>query len=192
MKKILTMNNTKINIADRPLELAKYLRLAAKKVFDENETYNWKAYGSCNCGTLIRCITGKSRMDVSFDVNDVFRNLKRRGGWPQELSPTYTELTELVCTETGEPMFEILKGLYKIGFKKCDYPHLEYLNHPDILKNIVSPLEHDNKFSAAIYFNAWAFMIETFHKDKAQEAKEIDIIKNGSTIDKLEMLGLIK
>lgn len=135
-------------MAKPSLELIDALKKAAKNIAEDKESYNWKAIGACNCGSLVQVVTNYSAKEISnFGI-------KKHGDW-QSISLLYDK-------ESGFEIDNIISRLLEMGLDIQDFTYLENLSCPYVLaymgENVV--LKRDDADDAVLYLNSWAAMLE--------------------------------
>lgn len=135
-------------MAKPSLELIDPLRKAAKNIAEDKESYNWKAIGACNCGSLVQVVTNYTAKEISnFGI-------KKYGDW-QSISLLYDK-------NSGYEIDNIITKLLEKGLDLQDFTYLENLSCPKVLtymgENIV--LKRDDPDDAILYLNSWAEMLE--------------------------------
>ena len=141
-------------IAHRPLLLAHHLRRVADALDAKLIIYDWCNCAACNCGLLVRSLTGWS-------VNDLHMN-KPRGIWEQ-VARTHTDACFFNPGATVPEFFVKMKSL---GMEPMDFEHVENLSHPELMgatstKGCIPRRADPTNVSA--YFRRWATLIEAFN-----------------------------
>jgi len=135
-------------MAKPSLELIDALKKAAKRIAEDKESYNWKAIGACNCGSLVQAVTNYSAKEISnFGI-------KKHGDW-QSISLLYDK-------ESGYEIDNIITGLINMGLELQDFTYLENLSCPNVLSFIGenTVLKRDDPDDAVLYLTNWAKMLE--------------------------------
>ena len=135
-------------MAKPSLELIDALKKAAKNIAEDKDSYNWKAIGACNCGSLVQVVTNYSAKEISN------YGIKKHGDW-QSISLLYDK-------ESGYEIDSIISRLLKMGLDLQDFTYLENLSCPDVLSFIGenTVLKRDDPDDAILYLNKWAAILE--------------------------------
>lgn len=130
------------------LQLIDALKMAAGRIADDKDSYNWKAIGACNCGNLVQEVTNYSAKEISnFGI-------KKHGDW-QSISLLYDD-------KSGYEIDKIITQLLNMGFHLDDFTYLENLSCPKVLAYMGEDvyLKRDNPEDAIQYLKSWAKMLE--------------------------------
>lgn len=148
-------------MAKPSLQLIDALRKAAKKIAEDKDSYNWKAIGACNCGTLVQVITKHNAKEISS------YGIKKHGDW-QSISLLYDKQNDFEIDK-------IISRLLEMGMELEDFTYLENLSCPKVLSAMGKDvcLTRDDPDHAIQYLNAWARMLE----DKLLKDISIEEIK---------------
>jgi hypothetical protein len=154
------------NISNRPLKLAKYLETAAKYI-KHYDSYNWQDMSKCNVGVL-------AQFSTSLKQEQLKQHLHKYTNKDQE---SWTTFTDTQCPATGLNITDIHEALFKIGMRREDIYHIEYLSNKEIISKCNFKEEHDytNKEDVSKYMETWAAMIRKYHINKS--VRKININK---------------
>ena len=135
-------------MAKPSLQLIDALKKAAKKIVEDKDSYNWKAIGACNCGTLVQVVTKYNAKEISSF------GIKKHGDW-QSISLLFDKQSEFEIDK-------IISRLLGMGMDLEDFTYLENLSCPNVLSFIGKDicLTRDDPDHAILYLNSWAEMLE--------------------------------
>lgn len=135
-------------MAKPSLQLIDALRKAAKNIAEDKDSYNWKAIGACNCGTLVQVVTGYNAKEISN------YGIKKHGDW-QSISLLYDKNNDFEIDK-------IITRMLDLGMSLEDFTYLENLNCPKVLSYIGKDvcLTRDDPYDAVLYLTSWADMLE--------------------------------
>ena len=111
--------------------------------------YAWGNHGSCNCGQLLQVVTFLSPGDI---VRVAHTGI---GEW--------TELAAEYCGVSGQPVYELLARLQKLGLTPVDIHNLEYLEDREVLESLPGGfrwLKKNVREDVILYFEAFAALLE--------------------------------
>jgi len=169
------------NPGDRPLSLAVHLRAAAKHIQDRPGDYKWVSSASCNCGILAQHVHNCDRNGVwnlitkSNMLHEAAKVEKGRNGpWARR---------GYYCAQTGVKISELMRKLLDAGMTGLDFPNLEALADPVIMKIIglkeVKLYNYTNPAHVISYMLAWASLIEANHaQPKELTDAEMDALES--------------
>jgi hypothetical protein len=147
-------------IFDRPLHLAGVLDNAADELNRTWFGYEWNDRTRCNCGVVARQILRTSPARLRKLLPPIIENGVFR--------PTWKEMTQTYCEETGLTRHEVFSPLLAAGLRPSDFYHLEELSHPAIVARMTPYRRHTDavrqarKADVVAYLRAWAVGIETY------------------------------
>jgi hypothetical protein len=162
-----------LNPGNRPLSLAGHLRNAASLIETGAISYSWKNVERCNCGVLVRSITGMTSNQLSATLLPY--KTKDADG-----NTTWRDMVGAHCPlnpDMSTPDF--FRALIAAGMRPEDFGHLEYLSHPDLMetrrglfgRRKIVPKHRDGS-DVSSYMLRWASLIEQHHAANPQPATE--------------------
>lgn len=136
----------KKHIGDRPLSLAVHLKSLAVALDAGTLDYCWSSCPTCNCGLLIRALTGWTKDELWTE--------KHRGG------------AFGIWREVGlGKECDFLAKMKTFGLEREDFVHVENLNNARVGGMFVTAfLNRSGSGSVAFYFRRWAKKIEAYRK----------------------------
>ncbi|MGL5059076.1 MAG: hypothetical protein ACRC62_03760 [Microcoleus sp.] len=112
---------------------------------ETNPEYNWFDTECCNCGLLTK------NAGLAFNAKDC--GLTTGASWSVFANNT--------CSQTGRPLYDVIKQLIAIGLTTEDIGYLETCSNPAVMRKIGrKQLEASDADSVAVYLRAWASILD--------------------------------
>ena len=147
------------------------LRTTATALENDTFYYDWTHTHSCNCGSLLCALTGKSVAEFSKDIPPHIDG--------KDTCATWSDLAGQYCPITGIPTQELFRQIMGFGLTAKDLVNLEYLDDAAVVaridtkriqetskvkpglfrRKIPTKLDYENKRHAALYMRAWADLL---------------------------------
>lgn len=154
-----------VHVFDRPLYLAGTLDNAADNLACTWLGYEWNDRTRCNCGIVAREVLQVTPVQLKKLLPPIFED--------GNFLPTWREMTEIYCRDTGLTRHEVFSRLLAAGLRPEDFSHLEELSHIEILQRMPSdsrkgkPVRRSRKSDVIAYLRTWALGIEAYREDQA-------------------------
>ena len=127
------------------------------EIIENSPRYEWGNLGACNCGHLAQAITGHSRQEIH--------------EWAMEKEGVdWSQKSKYYCPDSGYRIDDIFGTLLKAGFQLEDIHHIEYLNHPEILRHMGASkkgLARNSKKNLYDYLSAWVSLLEKMQANQS-------------------------
>lgn len=146
-------------IGDRPLSLAAHLNRLADLLDAGATPYEWTNSRRCNCGLLVRSLTGWTEDEL---LRVQLDNPRHSGIWKSSAK----EAMATCLFNPTTPLPALFRKLRELGLELEDYAHLEDLNHPKLRSwwSWVVPFSNrrDRPKAVAAYCRRWAKAITRY------------------------------
>jgi hypothetical protein len=126
------------------------LREAANQLEKADTPYIWGHHAHCNCGHLLRLLTGKK-------TEAIHRLAIERPG-------TWSEIAAGYCPDSGLEIDLMISKLKDYGLDHTDFQHLEFLSDKAVLQFLPGGfrwLKRNQKADVVAYFLAFAKKLES-------------------------------
>jgi hypothetical protein len=159
------------SVYDRPLHLAGVLDNAADELNQTWFGYEWNDRTRCNCGIVARHVLQTTTAELRKQLPPIYVD--------GNFTPTWREMTQTYCAESGLTKNEVFSRLFAAGLRTEDFGHLEDLSHPEILAQMTPyrretvAVRRSRKSDVIAYLRAWAAGIEVFRdNDRVMRVSE--------------------
>ncbi len=170
-------------MAKPTLRLITALRETAQNLSSPEVTYKWSHFAHCNCGHLVRTITGLDAEAIQTRAivhqQDWGQQARAYGQTPDYAAthpaqPDYGDRPALdegawepenvgACTLTGMSLDIVFDTLQGFGLETADFQHLERLSNPDVRRRLGTntvDYPHYERDNVIAYLRAWADLLE--------------------------------
>lgn len=169
-------------MAKPTIRLITALRETADHLNSPEATYKWSSFAHCNCGHLVKTVTGLDSESIQtramLHQRDWTQQARVYQQTPKPFQPDYGDdrppLDEGAwepenigaCSLTGMSLDIVFQSLEAVGLDANDVQHLERLSDPEIRQRLGthnSHYPHNVRQNVIDYLNAWADILEEQH-----------------------------
>lgn len=165
------------------------IRSTASSLEDPEVTYKWSNFAHCNCGHLVRTVTGLEsgaiQQRAMLHERDWGKQAQAHAQKPEKVQFTQPDYGDDrppldegawepenvgACTLTGMSLDVVFDKLGGIGLETVDFQHLERLSDPIVRKRLGTShinYPHNDRQNVIDYLRAWADLLEEEFSDSA-------------------------